>query len=228
MKTKALTFLAGLALVAAARAGTLSTQSAQASSGSLWEWFAGGSAGYLTDMEEGMYGLQVGMEYGNPGGRGTHAIYLEVGFTQDDANFSYISNLPGGRSEEADIDLDIIPITLNYRYEAPLTDRLNWFIGLGVGVAIVDSSYHWSWTQVVAPPGPVEGGGSDDQTDARLYGDIFVGLSYDVTDSFEVFAGVRYILMDEQSRDIDVGGVSDFDEGINGDVLIELGALYHF
>lgn len=175
-----------------------------------------------------MSGLQVGMEYRNPGGQGTHAIYLEVGFTQDDANFRHIANLPGGRSEEADIDLDLIPITLNYRYDAPLAGRLNWFIGAGAGVAIVDSSYHWSWTQVVAPPGPFEGGGSDDQTNARLYGDVFAGLSFDVSDSFEVYTGVRYILMDEQDRDIDVTGVSDFSEGINGDVMIELGATYHF
>lgn len=200
-----------------------------APSGGIWEWFAGGSAGYLTDLDEGMYGLQVGMEYRNPGARGTHAIYLEVGFTQDDASYdSSAWTPPGGTVEMAQIDLNIIPITLNYKYKAPLTDRLNCFLGLGLGVAIVDSAYHWSWTQVVAPPGPFEGSGNDDQTNVRFYGDVFAGLSFDVSDSFEVYTGVRYILMDEQDRDIDVTGVSDYSEGINGDVMIELGAIYHF
>ena len=125
MKTKAFTFLAGLALVTAARAGTPEVAAPPVPSAGLWEWFIGGSAGYLTDLNEGMYGLQVGMDYKSPEIRGTQSIYLEVAFTQDEENYAFDSRLPGGISERASIDLNIIPITLNYKYEAPITERLN-------------------------------------------------------------------------------------------------------
>jgi hypothetical protein len=229
MKTTAFACLAGLALVTAARAGISTTVMAPASGGGLWEWFIGGSAGYLTDLEEGMYGLQVGVENQNPGGRVGHAVFLEVGFTQDDADYKLVPppGVAGGRTEEASIDLDIIPITLNYKCEIAFTNRLNGYVGLGLGVAVVDSSYDWSWIQALPPPNGHKGG-SDEQTDVRFYGDVFAGLSYDVSESFELFAGVRYIFMDEDEQDINVTGVSDYNEGINGDVLIELGARYHF
>ena len=176
-----------------------------------------------------MYGLQVGVENQNPGGRVGHAVFLEVGFTQDDADYKLVPppGVAGGRTEEASIDLDIIPITLNYKCEIAFTNRLNGYVGLGLGVAVVDSSYDWSWIQALPPPNGHKGG-SDEQTDVRFYGDVFAGLSYDVSESFELFAGVRYIFMDEDEQDINVTGVSDYNEGINGDVLIELGARYHF
>jgi opacity protein-like surface antigen len=230
MKTKAIQWLAGPLLVISAQAGIETSTTSPVSGEGLWEWFVGGSAGYLTDLEEGMYGLQFGMEYQNPGDKGSHAIFLEVGFTEDDASYSDVPapGIVGGRTENAEIDLNIIPITLNYMYQAPITDRLGFYVGLGLGVAILDSSYDWSWSQVVAPPGPWSGGGSDDETDVRFYGDVFAGLSYDVSDSFEIFTGVRYIFMDETEREIDVTGASDYTKGINGDVLIELGMRYRF
>ena|ERR1035437_1798708 len=89
------------------------------------------------------------------------------------------------------------------------------------------SSYDWSWTQSVAPPGGY-GAGGEDRTDVRFYGDVFAGLAYDVSDSFKLFAGVRYIFMNDMNRKIDVTGVSDYSAGINNDVLIELGARYRF
>jgi opacity protein-like surface antigen len=57
---------------------------------------------------------------------------------------------------------------------------------------------------------------------------VFAGLSYDVSESLELYTGVRYIFMDETEREIDVTGAPDHTEGINGDVLIELGLRYRF
>jgi opacity protein-like surface antigen len=230
MNTTAIQWLAGPLLVISAQAGIESSTINPVPAEGLWEWFVGGSAGYLTDLEEGMYGLQVGMEYQNPGDRGSHALFLEVGFTGDDASYSHVPApaIVGGRTENAEIDLNIIPITLNYMYQIPITERLGFFAGLGLGVAILDSSYDWSWSQVVAPPWPSAGGGSDDETDIRFYGDVFAGLSYDVSDSLELYTGVRYIFMDETEREIDVTGATDHTVGINGDVLIELGLRYRF
>ena len=223
--------LAGLALVTLAHAGTPTTTTAPAPSAGLWQWFVGGSAGYVTDIDAAMYNLQVGAEYKNPGAQGTHAIYLEVGFTQDDASYMYSPPPPpftGGRTENASIDLNIIPITLNYKYEAPITGHLNYYVGLGLGIAILDSSYDWSWNQggVAAPYN--QGAGSDDQTQVRFYGDVFAGLSYTMSDSFRVFAGVRYIFMDNVDRQIDVTNAADYTAGINNDVLFELGVRCNF
>lgn len=194
----------------------------------IWQWFIGGSVGYLTDLEEGMYGLQLGMEYQTPGSQSGHAVYLEVGYTQDEASGRETANLPGAISWQASADLDIIPITLNYKYQYALTDRLNAYAGVGAGVAILDSSVDWSWSRAVAPPNNT-GSGSDDDSDVVFYGHVFAGLSYDVSDSFEIFAGVRYILMDNE--DLDVAFAGDcicYEAGIDGDVLIELGARYRF
>lgn len=229
METIASTLLAGLALVTVAQAGTPSSATTPAPSSGLWEWFAGGSVGYLTQADEEMYSLHAGMEYKNPGDRATHAIYLQVGFTQDDASYNY-SPPPattGGITLKASIDLDIIPITLNYKYEAALTDRLNYFLGLGLGIAILDSSYDWSSTQALPPPYG-QGGGSEDQTDVRFYGEVFAGLTYDVCAYFELYAGVRYIFMDDVDRNIDVFHASDYTAGINNDLLLEVGARFNF
>lgn len=231
MKTTTFACLAGLALASAAQAGTPAIETAPAPATGLWQWFIGGSVGYLTDLEEEMYNLQLGMEYRTPDERASHAIYLEVGFTQDDADYSYTPapGITGGRTEDASIDLDIIPITLNYKYQAAITDRLNWYAGLGVGVAVLDSSYDWNWSQALSNEYANHGEGSGDDNDVVFYGDVFAGLSYDVSDSFEVFGGVRYILMDNQDWGYDDNGVSyAYEGGIDGDVLVELGARYRF
>lgn len=230
MKTSCIQWLAGPFLVVSAQAGIETSTINPVAGGGLWEWFVAGTAGYLTDLEEGMYGLQFGMEYQAPAAKGTHAVFLEVGFTGDDASYSYVPapGIAGGRTENAEIDLNIIPITLNYKYQAPITDRIGFYAGIGLGVAILDSSYDWNWSQVVAPPAPWSGGGSDDETDVRFYGDVFAGLSYDASESFEIFTGLRYIFMDETERAIDVTGAADYKLGINGDLLIELGMRYRF
>ena len=199
-----------------------------APSGGLWEWFAGGSVGYLTDLETEMYGLHAGVEYRDPAAAGTHAIFLEVGYADDDARYSLLSTAPGGRSEWAAIDLDIIPITLNYKFEAPLTESLNYYLGAGVGIAILDGSQSWGWSQVTAPPNPFSGGGSVDDTEVRFYGHIFAGLTYNLSESFELFGGARYIIMDDFDVPFQATGAPSYSAGIDGDVLVELGVRFNF
>jgi len=228
MKTKVFPLLAGLVLTATAQAGTPTAATTPAPSAGLWQWFAGGSVGYLTDADEVMYSLQVGAEYKAPGAQASHAIYLEVGFAQDDANYQY--NPPpyitGASVVNSTLDLNIIPITLNYKFEAPITDRLHYYLGLGLGIAILDSSYDWKWTATYPPF--AETRGSDDQTDVRFYGDVFAGLSYDVCPYFEVYTGVRYIFMDNVHRHINVTNVPAYEAGINNDLLVEVGARFNF
>ena len=232
MKTTAITAWAGLALITAAQAGTPTTEVAPAPSAGLWQWFAGGSVGYLTQLDEAMYSVQTGVEYKTPGGRGSQAFYLQVGFAQDDASYVYPNPRPGqpppmgGREEEAKFDLNIIPITLNYKYEANFTDRLSGYVGLGLGIAILDSSYDWSWS-IPYPPFASDSG-SEDRTDVRFYGEVCAGLSYKACDYFEVFGGVRYIFMDNVDYQTGVTGTANYTAGINNDVLIEVGARFRF
>ena len=177
-----------------------------------------------------MYTLHLGLEYKKPDRQGTHALYLELGFTQDDTNYHYAPPpfITGGRIEKANLDLNIYPITLNYKYEAPLTSCLNYYLGLGLGVAILDNSYDWSWTQGgVAPPNH-QASGDENNSDTRFYGHLFAGMSYDVSDSFEIFGGIRYLFMDDLDWKSEVRGTSDYPMGIDDDVLLELGARYHF
>ena len=225
MKTTAFTLMTGLVLAASASAGTPAAVTAPPPTAGLWTWFAGGSVGYLTDLEQPMYSLNLGMEYKRPGTQGSHSIYLQVGYAEDDESYSYHPGLPGARSADASIDMHIIPITLDYKYEGTLSGRLNYYVGLGLGIAIVDTSCDWRWSQAIYPNG--SGGGSDDKTDVRFYGEIFAGLSYNVTDAFQIYAGARYILMDNVDRNVHVTGAS-YDAGINNNFLLELGLRYHF
>jgi hypothetical protein len=228
MKTKTFACLAGLVLATAAQAGTPATEMAPAPESGLWQWFIGGSVGYLTDLEEAMYGLRAGMEYQTPGAQAGHAIYLEVGYTRYEAVYSNVPGIPGAATRYASLDLDIIPITLNYQYQAAFTDRLNGYVGLGAGVAILDSSVDWRWSRAVAPPNNT-GSGSDDDSEVVFHGNLFAGLSYDVSDSFGIFAGVRYIFMDNEDLEADIAGnCFCYEAGIDGDVLIELGMLCRF
>ena len=226
MKTTAFTLLAGLALATTAGAGTPAPV-APPPSGGLWTWFAGGSVGYLTDLDQPMYSLNLGMEYKRPGTTATHAIYLQVGYTQDDDSYGYHSNIPGARSEWGSIDMHVVPITLDYKYEATLSGHLNYYVGAGLGIAVVETSCDWSWSQSLPPPYGGTHSDSDDRTDVRFYAEIFAGLSYNVTDAFQIFAGARYILMNNVDRNLHVAGAS-YDAGLNNDFLLELGLRYHF
>jgi opacity protein-like surface antigen len=230
MKTIAVpTFAALLALVAPVQAGVPAMEVEPAPATDLWEWFAGGSVGYLTDLEEAMYSLQFGVETRPMDGRGAHALFLQVGFTQDDATFRVVPppGKVGGRTETAAIDLNIIPITLNYQYGANLTGGLDCYFGLGVGIAILDSSSDWRWTQALPPPNG-QRGGSYDETDVRFYGEIMAGLSYGFSDAFEMFLGARYMLMDNADLRVNITGTPLYEAGIDGDLLIEMGARYRF
>lgn len=178
------------------------------------QWFIGASGGYLTDVEEDMYHLQFGVEKVCPDKCCTHALYLEVGYVDFDESFSLDVN-----DDPIDFDLDtqIIPLTLNYKYECNLMDNFNWYIGAGAGIAFVDVD------------ADIDNGIdsiSDSFDDEVFYAQIFTGLVYNFSENVELFGGVRYIFMDEP----DISGDSDFDErfSIDEDFLFELGLRYNF
>ena len=204
MKNTAITLFAGLALATTAQAGPdYSSKSAKdvvvpPPPACLWTWFAGGSIGQIDgDWDEEIYTLHVGVERKCPGQSCTHAFYLEVGFTEKDESFDI--GVVGATRLVYDLEAEIIPITLNYKYECALTGKLNGYIGAGAGVALVDLD--------------IEGASSMSEDDTTFYAHIFAGLVYNVSESFEIFGGIRYIFMDDPS----LTGVSMFDDEIELD-----------
>ena len=209
--------ITGLALAATAQAGEeASAKQVIAPIAALcdWSWFAGGSVGVIDgdDWDEDIYTLHIGKERKCAGDKCSQAIYLEVGFTESDFTES-----EGEISEEPLIttstDIEIIPITLNYKYECELSDKLNWYAGAGAGIALVDVDIETSVS------GDNGGPTSESDDDTAFYGHIFAGLVYNVSDTIEVFGGARYIFMDDV-----LGGESLLDE----EVHYELGARYNF
>lgn len=214
MKKTTLTLMTGLALAASAQAGEEYSAKAPAPAPEpcLWTWFAGGSGGYVDDIDNDMWTLHIGKEYKCPGSNGSHAIFLEVGWTGWDEGDTF--NFTDDRID-VDFDYDVIPITLNYKYESSLTERLNWYIGGGLGVAISDIE----WKASLGNDSE-----SDDDSETNFYGHLFAGLVFNFTESFEMFGGARYLYMDgtDDIDGVDIPGVLD------DDIFYELGARFNF
>ncbi len=236
MKTIPL-FLLSLALPAFAGTSAKEVVPPPAPNPCLFTWFAGGSVGYLTELEEPMYNLHVGTDTcWNLGGWDV-ALFAEIGYTQkdEDWNSDYDrqfepaigpSNLSGdlGDLEDAleDIanytpydtgyDLDIMPITLNVKLERQLTGNLNAYFGAGLGMALVDLSVDLYDENL-----------SDD--DWVFTGQVFAGMNYNFSENFEVYGGARWIYFDDADlSDEGMGGTLELDD----DFLLELGARFNF
>ena len=208
-------------------------------------WFAGASVGYLTELEEPMYNLHIGA--GNScwtiGGWNV-SFFGEVGYTQKDEDYysaSANNNLPapamrssytinqledvlaadtlhsGGRFG---YDLQVLPITLNVKFERQLTGNLNAYFGAGLGVAWVDLEL--SRTALPVPPALVGSSVKGSDSDWVFTSQVFAGLNYNVTPNFDVYGGARWIYYSNASffmgNDLKLGS----------DCLLELGARYKF
>ena len=207
----------------------------------LMSWFAGASVGYLTELEEPMYNIHVGVTDScwMIGGWNV-GVFAEVGYTTKDEDYRPRDrdvgpppvNIGKNNSISLDVDemgqvlqyaadyfnvrtsydLDIIPITLNVKFERALSGNLNAYIGGGLGVACVNLD--------------LSGGGlSASDTDWVFVGQIFAGLSYSVSPAFEVYGGARWIYMSD--ADFSARGGSATLE-LGSDCLLELGARYTF
>jgi opacity protein-like surface antigen len=182
----------------------------------LWAWFAGASGGYLLDNESGMVHGHLGVDLPRRVAGFDQALFLEVGWTECGDDWEHRGDLKGAAppstSKAFATDLQIIPITLNWKLERQLAPRLSFYMGAGAGIAIVDMDVS----------GAING--SDD--DVVFFGQVFAGLLYNLTDDFEVYGGVRGIYMDEP--DLSVGGMDLGGNTLDTDVLIEGGGRVNF
>lgn len=179
---------------------------------SLWNWFIGGSAGYLVDAEEAMYTGHVGVDTPWTVGGWNVALFAELASTEVENGYSIIN--PAFTSavvmSPVDVETEVMPLTLNVKLERPLTGKLNGYVGAGLGVSFIDVT-----ATSVVPAGNY----SDDET--VFTGQVFAGLVYNVSEAFEVFGGARWIFTD--SADVR-GREVDFDE----DVFFEGGLRINF
>lgn len=178
----------------------------------LWNWFIGGSAGYLVDAEEWMFSGHVGVDTPWNLGGWNVAMFGEFGYTQLDNSFEVYNTSPRGlvTSERVKIETEVMPLTFNFKLERPLTGALNAYFGAGLGVAFID---------VKSRSASGLNNYSDDDT--VFAGQVFAGLVYNVSEAFEIYGGARWIYTDSTSiwgRDV------DFDD----DVLFELGLRVNF
>lgn len=115
------------------------------------------------------------------------ALFVEVGWVGREDDFG------GGTA-----DIDMVPITLNYKYEYEFAENWSWYIGAGLGAGNVDVE--------------LPGGVSDD--DWNFVAQAFTGIVYEITPSFEIYAGFRYLWIDDTTiLDEDVDNLDDWGIG---------------
>ncbi len=186
----------------------------------LLNWFAGGSVGYLTNLEEPMYNIHLGATNSCWKFSGWDvAMFGEIGYTSTDGSFydpylTFTNNF-----YDIDVDVDIIPVTFNVKLERALSSNLNGYIGAGIGGACI--SYDASSQDPF---------GDDSDSTWVFTGQVFAGLSYKVNPAIEIYGGARWIYYADPSFDVDFGidpqNVDSLVE--DSDFLIELGARYYF
>ncbi|MEK7949566.1 outer membrane protein [Luteolibacter soli] len=209
-------FVAGTAM-----AGTTSKEviaPSPAPEPSLWQWFAGGSVGYLFDTEEEMYHLHVGVDTPWNWGGWRPSIFLEAGYTENEESAVIID--PTGPptavfTTSLNSEFSMVPVTLNFKLERELVHHLSFYFGVGAGVAFTEfdaSALYFS--------GPV----AVSEDDEVFYAQVFAGLNYNVTDSFEIYGGARWLYLD----DSDISGLPSGVAGFDDDFLGELGVRFNF
>ena len=178
---------------------------------SPYQWFAGATAGSLLENDEEMYTAHIGVDLSNQLRGWDQAIYLEVGYIEFDCLIN-LDQWAGGDSQSIAssgygcLDMEIIPVTLNYKLEKQVSQSLNAYCGLGAGMAFIDAE--------------VTGVGSHDDT--VFYAQLFGGVLYNVNSSWELYAGARVIYFEDD--DLESIGV-DIE---NTDYLVEIGARHNF
>ncbi len=213
----AIMFVAGTAM-----AGTTSKEvipSSPAPEPSLWQWFAGASAGYLFDYEEEMYHFHIGVDTPWDWGGWRSAFFLEAGYTENEESVVIIDPTAPPTAvftTSLQSEFSMVPVTLNFKLEREIANNLNFYFGVGAGVAFTEFD-----ASALYFTGPVAIS-ADDET---LYAQVFTGLNYEVTDAFEIYGGARWIYLDDSDvAGVPAGGVAGFED----DFLGELGLRFNF
>lgn len=186
---------------------------------SLWTWFAGGSVGFMDELEDEYWSIHAGVE--KQSGCFSHAFFVEVGWTGDSQETYYYGiDIEGGINDRVKLSADLVPITLNYKFEAPLfgSQSWHWYAGGGIGALYGDISYRLDRQ---FPGGSYDFVESASSSDWVFFGQISAGVVWNLTESFEIFGGGRWLYFD----DLSVGS-----EGLDSsdDLMGEIGIRFNF
>lgn len=196
MKLERLMITAFASLSASAFAGSPETAPAQgaAQESYLAGWFAAASFGQiydigssvdnvfnvnqdLGDLDMDMYSLQAGRRFTYQQYGLSTALYLEVAYLDGDLD---INNLGGFVIlNPINVDIDIIPVTLNAMVERNLYAGLGCYLSGGMGYGFTD-------TEVL----------NQSDTDGGFYAQLAAGLNYKFNERFEMFGGARWVYLD--------------------------------
>ena len=124
----------------------------------------GVEGGYLTDAKEEYYTARIGTQLVTKDTL-TQELGLELGYT---------------KHKEFGVKSEIMPLTVNYRFESTAANKLGYYFGAGAGVAFTDVSGF---------------GVSDDDT--SFAAQAFAGLSYHATSDVSLHLGLKYIWIDD-------------------------------
>lgn len=151
-----------------------------------------------------MYSLQFGRTLGCLGSF-NQAAYLEIGWLTGDTGSADFNGSAA--------DIDVIPVTLNYRLEHTIIGGLSAYASVGAGYAM----------SILDVPGVGDG------TDGGFIAQASLGLSYKITPAFEIFGGARWLYMDDINGST-TGNGSRVDGGFDGGDTIgwEAGLRYSF
>ncbi len=171
-----------LATASSVFAGGYTPAPAPAPTYETYKWFVGGGGEYLFDSEEDYWNGHIGYKFND-----VSSIFLEVGWLGNESSRAGV-----------DVDLDVVPVTINYKYQANLSGNLGWYIGAGLGASNVDLNV---------------GAASDDEW--AFTAQVFTGLVYEFTPRFEMYLGLRYLWVDDTELfGVDTETVDDLGIGL--------------
>ena len=165
----------------------------------------------VSDVDLNMYSLHFGRSLACPEGFDLSA-YLEVAWLTGDMDVEGIAtNLTEGPAFGNELvlfretlDIDIVPVTINFKAEHNIYGPIGGYLSGGVGYA---------WTNV-------SGFGSD-ETDGGFYAQLAAGLVWNVTESVDLYGGGRWVYLDS----LDFG---DTELALDNQLGWEVGARYKF
>jgi opacity protein-like surface antigen len=213
------TMLALLLMAAPVYAGTEVVAPPPPPAPSLWNWFAGASAGYLWDGEEMMYSAHFGGELHK--GNFSHGFFLEVGYAE---GFDETWSTGWQRGTlTVQTEMEVVPLTLNYKLEGEFNPKLKWYVGAGAGVSFISADIDATYFTPVAA---LNWRQSYTDHDTSFTAQVFAGLVFQVTDCFEIYGGLRYIYIDDPKFNV-TGPAWMFNTDLS-DYLVELGCRFNF
>lgn len=181
----------------------------------LWSWFVGASAGYMEDLETGLYTGHVGVDTPWQVAGWNTALYLEGGWAGKEEDF-LIAPPPNTTSGllpiAANAELDVVPVTFNVKFERPFGNGWHAYLGAGLGVSFVDIEVSSAL-------------GTESDDDTVFTAQVFGGVGYDLNEDWEIYGGARWMYFDDPSFN-DAAATVGLD--LDDNVVFELGVRYTF